>query len=70
MPGELRFDGPASLHFRLFEGRDCSLNKEAFSKLLQAGLKQLYGIIGGAIAFDIVAYDDAAASARVQVDSQ
>ena len=59
-----------SLYVRLFDGRDYSLTEEAFKNLLQGGLKQLYGIIGGAVAFEIIAYDEALASARIEVDSQ
>lgn len=55
---------------RLFEGREHSLKQQALAKLLRSSLTQLYGIIGGAIFFEISSYDEAAASAHVQVDIQ
>ena len=55
---------------RLFEGRERTLRQQALAKLLQASLKQLYGVIGGAVAFDILSYDEMSASARIQVNSR
>ncbi|KAK9819296.1 hypothetical protein WJX74_002098 [Apatococcus lobatus] len=54
----------------IFEGRERSLTQQAFAKLLRASLKQLYGIIGGAVNFEIASYDEATASAYVQVNIQ
>ncbi|KAK9861663.1 hypothetical protein WJX84_010275 [Apatococcus fuscideae] len=54
----------------LFEGRERTLRQQALAKLLQASLKQLYGVIGGAVAFDILSYDEMSASARIQVNSR